>query len=202
MATARDSISCSICLDLLKDPVTTSCGHSYCLGCIDGSWDPDDHKGFYSCPLCMERFIQRPVLKKNTLLSDLVENLKTGLQPAPPSHCYAEPGDVECDFCSGRKLKAVMSCLVCLASYCETHLKPHYESPTFKKHQLVPATTQLQEKICSHHYKLLAVYCRSDQQFICYQCLLDEHKGHETVSVAAERIAKQRELGEKSQHRI
>uniref|UniRef100_A0A674E7F9 B box-type domain-containing protein n=1 Tax=Salmo trutta TaxID=8032 RepID=A0A674E7F9_SALTR len=164
MATARDSISCSICLDLQKDPVTTSCGHSYCTGCIEGSWDQDDHK---------------------------VENLETGLQPAPP-----------CDFCSGRKLKAVKSCLLCLASYCETHLKPHYESPTVKKRHLVQATTQLQEKICSHHDKLLEVYCRSDQQFICYQCLLDEHKGHETVSVAAERIAKQRELGEKSQQRI
>uniref|UniRef100_A0A8C8FXN8 Uncharacterized protein n=1 Tax=Oncorhynchus tshawytscha TaxID=74940 RepID=A0A8C8FXN8_ONCTS len=58
------------------------------------------------------------------------------------------------------------------------------------------------EKICSHHIKLLEVYCRSDQQLICYQCLLDEHKGHETVSVAAERIAKQRELGETFQQRI
>uniref|UniRef100_A0A673VUD6 B box-type domain-containing protein n=1 Tax=Salmo trutta TaxID=8032 RepID=A0A673VUD6_SALTR len=57
-------------------------------------------------------------------------------------------------------------------------------------------------KICSHHDKLLEVYCRSDQQFICYQCLLDEHKGHETVSVAAEKIAKQRELGKKYQQRI
>ncbi|XP_070302435.1 tripartite motif-containing protein 29, partial [Salvelinus sp. IW2-2015] len=70
-----------------------------------------------------------------------------------------------------------------------------YESPAFKKHKLVKATAQLQEKICSHHDKLLEVYCRTDQQCICYQCTMVEHKGHDTVSAAAERTEKQRQLG-------
>ncbi|XP_064846145.1 tripartite motif-containing protein 16-like [Oncorhynchus masou masou] len=132
------------------------------------------------------------------MLAEMVEKLrKTGLQAAPPpALCYSGPGDVACDFCTGtRKQKALMSCLACLASYCETHLQPHYESPAFKKHKLVKATAQLQEKICSHHDKLLEVFCRTDQQCICYQCTMDEHKGHDTVSPAAERTEKQRQLG-------
>ncbi|KAL7856381.1 hypothetical protein AOLI_G00199850 [Acnodon oligacanthus] len=53
---------------------------------------------------------------------------------------------MECDSCTGRKRKAVKSCLVCLASYYETHLQPHHESPAFNNHRLVQATRRLQEQ--------------------------------------------------------
>ncbi|KAI5099338.1 finTRIM family, member 14 [Silurus meridionalis] len=191
----QDKFICPVCLDILKDPITVPCGHSYCKVCINDFWDGEDLKRVYSCPQCRETFTPRPVLRKNNMLAEVVEKLKkTELQDAFLAHCYAGPGDVECDSCSGRKQKAVKSCLVCQASYCEDHLKPHYQSQAFKKHKLIEAWAGLQEKICSQHDKLIEIHCRTDQSFICYLCTMDEHKGHDMVVAEAERKEKQIEL--------
>ncbi|XP_062865050.1 tripartite motif-containing protein 16-like isoform X2 [Trichomycterus rosablanca] len=186
-----DEFSCSVCLETLKDPVTTSCGHSFCMVCINNCWDQEDDKGTYSCPQCRKTFTPRPEVSKNIILANVVENLKKReAQGSLPSG----PKDVECDSCTGKKYKAVKSCLACLASFCETHLQPHYQIPFYKKHKLVKASRRLQDQICSQHDKLLEVYCRTDQQCICLMCTMDDHKGHDTISAVAERTEKQKQL--------
>uniref|UniRef100_A0A672QPP5 E3 ubiquitin/ISG15 ligase TRIM25-like n=1 Tax=Sinocyclocheilus grahami TaxID=75366 RepID=A0A672QPP5_SINGR len=169
-----EEFCCSICLDLLKDPVAIPCG----------------------CPQCGQTFSPRPVLNRNTILADMVDKLKK-LELLGNSHIYDNcmPGDMTCDFCTSIKQKAVKSCLVCLASYCQNHLQAHYKSPALKKHKLIEASVNLQEKICPHHDKYLEMYCRTDQQCICLLCVMDDHKGHDTEPAAVESTKKQKELG-------
>ncbi|MGH0126057.1 UNVERIFIED_CONTAM: hypothetical protein FKN15_025332 [Acipenser sinensis] len=193
---AHDQFCCSVCLELLKDPVAIPCGHSYCMGCIKNCWDQTDHTGVYSCPQCRETFTPRPVLRRNNVLAEVVEKLKkTGLNP-PPAQSYAGPGDVPCDFCTGRKFKAVKSCLTCLASFCETHVKTHYEGAAFKRHKLINVIGNLEQKLCAEHQKVLEVFCRTDQTCICWLCTDEDHKSHDTVSAKKERTGKQKQLGE------
>ncbi|XP_051747634.1 E3 ubiquitin-protein ligase TRIM16-like isoform X2 [Ctenopharyngodon idella] len=195
MAEARisqDEFLCPVCLDLLKDPVTTSCGHSYCKSCITDFWDQEDQMRVYSCPQCRQTFSPRPALAKNTMLAEVVEKLKKRKLPAD---CYDGAGDVQCDICTGRKRKAVKSCLVCLDSYCQNHLGQHESLFKRKRHNLTDATGRLQEMICQKHDKILEVFCRTDQKCICVLCM-DEHKNHDTVSTAAQRTEKQHQLKE------
>ncbi|XP_065150937.1 E3 ubiquitin/ISG15 ligase TRIM25-like isoform X1 [Paramisgurnus dabryanus] len=198
ISVAQDQFTCPICLDLLKNPVTINCGHSFCMDCITNCWDQDDQKRIYSCPQCRQTFTPRPVLGKNVVIAEMLEKLKkTKLQSAPDSaHCYAGPGDVECDICTERKLKAVKSCLVCLNSYCQNHLNQHENFFKDKNHKVIDATERLQEMICKKHNKQLEIYCRTDQQCICYLCTMDFHKNHDTMTAVTERTEKQTRLGE------
>lgn len=177
-----------MCLGKLNDSVTLQCGHSFCMACVNIHCDQKGCGVVCSCPLCRQSGTPRPLLKKNTVLVDLPESV--AWQSTPPDEDGVTPLDAEYDFSTVTKLKAVISCLVCLAPCCTTHPQPHYKAAAFKRHTPVKASAS-QEKICIKHYKLLEVYCRGDAQCICLLCAMDEHKGHDTVPAAAERKDKQ-----------
>ncbi|KAM9313583.1 NACHT, LRR and PYD domains-containing protein 12-like isoform 1-T1 [Pholidichthys leucotaenia] len=46
---------CSLCQHVLKDPVSTSCGHWFCRQCISSYWDQSASSGSSSCPQCGQR---------------------------------------------------------------------------------------------------------------------------------------------------
>ncbi|KAM9332823.1 tripartite motif-containing protein 16-like [Pholidichthys leucotaenia] len=121
------------------------------------------------------------------------------------SAASAEPEDVTCDFCTGgRKRKASKSCLTCMTSYCKGHLDDHNSATPLKRHKLVKPTSKLQKGVCPRHDEKMEIFCRTDQQCICYLCLKDGHKGHDIVTVKAERDerVKDREHQDKILQRI
>lgn len=189
---SSDQESCYLCKEHLRDPVSIPCGHVFCSICLKTYWDHADHTGSYLCPECRVTYNKRPTPRRlgGSRYSAMPRD---SFPPPPPSPDYnqAGPQDVGCDICIGKKYKAVKTCLMCLASYCEKHLKPHFESATFKRHKLVDEIGHLDRQICPQHQKGLELYCRTDQMCICVLCTVKEHKGHDMVSAEQERAEEQ-----------
>ncbi|XP_063076123.1 E3 ubiquitin/ISG15 ligase TRIM25-like [Engraulis encrasicolus] len=142
----NEDFRCSVCTGVLKDPVSIPCGHSYCKQCITSYWEQPSQAGHYACPQCPRTYSSHPALYSNSALALVVHKLEH-FSPVLPAQSYAGPGDVECDFCTGRKLKAVKTCLTCTASFCGTHVKEHYTIPALQRHTLVEAVETMEEKM-------------------------------------------------------
>ncbi|XP_073348734.1 E3 ubiquitin-protein ligase TRIM21-like [Pagrus major] len=192
---SEDQFLCSICLDVFTDPVTTSCGHNFCKTCITEHWNNNDQ---YLCPICKEVFTTRPQLRVNTLLSEMVSQFRQSAQQKASSSSseqqVSKPGEVPCDVCTGPKLKALKSCLVCLASYCETHLEPHLTVSGLKRHQLIDPVENLEDRMCLKHDKPLELFCKTDQMCVCVLCPVLDHKMHKFVPLKEEYEEKKAEL--------
>ncbi|XP_034542277.1 E3 ubiquitin-protein ligase TRIM21-like [Notolabrus celidotus] len=192
----EDQFLCSICLGVFTDPVTLSCGHNFCKTCITNHWDVNVP---YKCPNCQEFFYRRPELKVNTFISEMVAQFRQSAQHEASSSSseqqVSKPGEVHCDICTGTKLKALKSCLVCLVSYCKTHLKPHLTTTGLKKHQLIDPVENLGGRMCEKHDKLLELFCKNDQMCVCVLCSVTDHKTHDVVPLREEYEGKKAELG-------
>ncbi|XP_042619093.1 E3 ubiquitin-protein ligase TRIM11-like isoform X3 [Cyprinus carpio] len=167
---SQDQFSCPVCLDLLKDPVAIPCGHSYCMSCITECWDQKDQKGVYSCPQCRQTFTPRPALNKNTILAEVVEQLKkTKLQ--------AGPENVESDVCTRRKCKSVKSRQVVLE-----------ERKRKFQHRIQQRQKDLEE-LKEASFQSLAVYPESaDEPNITVSSLLSYDDLRKSVSQLKEKL--------------
>ncbi|XP_054636773.1 probable E3 ubiquitin-protein ligase TRIML1 [Dunckerocampus dactyliophorus] len=180
MATAssflsEDQFLCSICLDVFTEPISTPCGHNFCQECIGRHWGDKEQ---CQCPMCNKKFSRGLKLNVNTGFKEIVENFKA--HRALP----LKPDEVPCDRCLGIKFKAIKTCLVCLESYCGTHLEPHQRDAALMSHKLTHPVKNLSDKICKKHNSFRDSFCRNDLAHFCARCA--EHWGHDTVSLEDE----------------
>ncbi|XP_048827651.1 E3 ubiquitin-protein ligase TRIM21-like [Brienomyrus brachyistius] len=187
---SEEQFKCFICSNVFTSPVSTPCGHSFCISCINKFWDCSE---ILRCPKCEELFIGRPELCENTFAKEMVEQFKK--RTANSCEIISPRPEVPCDVCTSQKLRAQKSCLVCLISYCEPHLEPHLRVAALKRHKLVDPVKNLEDRMCKKHERPLELFCRQDQLCVCVLCTETEHERHDTVPVERECAVKKNQVG-------
>ncbi|XP_034879138.1 putative tripartite motif-containing protein 75 [Mirounga leonina] len=143
LAGLQAEANCPICLDYLRDPVTTECGHNFCRCCIQQSWA--DRKDRLPCPVCRHTCRERH-LRSNTQLGRMIDIAKllhvTRSKKRRPEerHCCEKHNQVLTLFCEED-----------LEVLCPKCTQP----PGHQGHQVRPL-----EEAASHHRQRLSRYIR------------------------------------------
>lgn len=166
----EDTFACPVCLDILKDPATLPCGHSYCLACIQNHWDKGGSQGQYSCPQCRQVFNPRPSLAKSTLLVEAMEKLRTNSLKERPS-------------------TSVSSAPPSMPIYLEV-LPDAGPRPG----SVYPQLPTVGPRPCPQHNQPLDLFCHDDKECVCEVCCQHGHKGHHVLKPQEERRERQKEL--------
>ncbi|XP_044837385.1 E3 ubiquitin-protein ligase TRIM7-like [Mauremys mutica] len=104
-------LTCVVCLDYFKDPVSLDCGHHFCQACITRCWE--ELSADFPCPECRETFSRRN-LKPNRQLRNIVEasrtlTLKSAKEPEVGTVCEKHNEDLKV-FCQEDQTPI---CVVC-----------------------------------------------------------------------------------------
>ncbi|NXA43885.1 TRI27 protein, partial [Eudromia elegans] len=122
-------VSCSICLEYFRDPVSIHCGHNFCRGCISRCWEWST--GTFPCPRCRRTAPERSFRPNRELERVLEAAKRLSLEAAPedPGGCrkHWEPLRVFC------KEDAALLCGVCR------------ESRAHRAHTVLPMTEAAEE---------------------------------------------------------
>uniref|UniRef100_A0A3P9PHE4 E3 ubiquitin-protein ligase TRIM39-like n=1 Tax=Poecilia reticulata TaxID=8081 RepID=A0A3P9PHE4_POERE len=174
---SKEQFQCCICQDVFSEPVSIPCGHSFCFTCITAHWEG---RLSIDCPRCHTEYEVCPELCENSFAKEMSEKIRARRQDDVPGKT------VGCGACGGKQTKALRSCLVCLTSYCESHLEPHLRVGSLKAHKLIEPVGMLENRVCRRHQELLELFCRSHQKFVCVQCVKTDHRCNDTVPVERE----------------
>uniref|UniRef100_A0A8C1ZC50 E3 ubiquitin-protein ligase TRIM39-like n=1 Tax=Cyprinus carpio TaxID=7962 RepID=A0A8C1ZC50_CYPCA len=205
---SEEQLLCSICLDVFDNPVSTPCGHNFCVTCIGHYWDSVKH---CQCPLCKQTFKRKPDLHINRTLREITEQFKhmkgnlgtsggdeadrdaeKGGTTQEPVGSTLRPGQLP-----GYLLEEMKQRLTrhrahsnTLASQNET--TSDTQPPDFarqvslRRYTLSGAADTMKVPLCPKHHRNLELFCQSDLECICVECGQTEHQSHDITCAEKE----------------
>uniref|UniRef100_A0A7N5KFC5 Tripartite motif containing 61 n=1 Tax=Ailuropoda melanoleuca TaxID=9646 RepID=A0A7N5KFC5_AILME len=143
LAGLQAEANCPVCLDYLRDPVTTECGHNFCRCCIQQSWaDLEDR---FPCPVCRHSCRERH-LRSNTQLGRMIDVARL-LHVTRSKKRRRE----EKHLCEKHHQVLTLFCEEDLEVLCPECTRP----PDHQGHQVRPT-----QEAASHHRQRLSCYIR------------------------------------------
>ncbi|TTR84641.1 E3 ubiquitin/ISG15 ligase TRIM25 [Bagarius yarrelli] len=206
---SEEQFSCSICLDIFTNPVSTPCGHSFCLACIMSYWDGQAKTCL--CPLCKESFRKRPELHINHTLKEITEQFKrmaegsgtsiiSGAAQAASSQSprmvdrnirSSRPGELPVVLLKEMKsrFQRTSSSGNLLEALAPSSPPSPYEASRrrFSASGFGPASSG---SLCSKHGLSLDMFCKNDQMCVCAMCSEGDHHDHTLVVARREMTVK------------
>nr|XP_014339493.1 PREDICTED: E3 ubiquitin-protein ligase TRIM39-like [Latimeria chalumnae] len=106
----EDHITCSICQELLKDPVITKCGHDFCRECVCDYWKG---KASQSCPICWANSAIPDLITNHTLRNIVDTYKKEGKKPKEESKpVCSQHGEVLILYCVEDQEAICVNCVI------------------------------------------------------------------------------------------
>ncbi|KAL3975402.1 tripartite motif-containing protein 35 [Sarotherodon galilaeus] len=151
VALFENYLSCHVCSDTFRDPVSLSCGHSFCSSCLQKFWEQTKNK---NCPIC-KRKSSKDEPSMNFALKELADSFakrQSESSPETEKEKEEEKEEVVCDkhpdvpywYCEDED-RAV--CPVCEFSLHQSHkVVPVEEAVSDLKEQLKSDLKSLQDK--------------------------------------------------------
>ncbi|OCT58437.1 hypothetical protein XELAEV_18002375mg [Xenopus laevis] len=90
----QKDLTCPLCLELFRAPVTPECGHTFCQGCLTEAQKNQDQNGSTPCPTC-----QSPCRPETLQINRQLEHLVQSFKQVPQGHCleHMDPLSVYCE---------------------------------------------------------------------------------------------------------
>lgn len=176
-ATIEELLTCSLCLELFREPKTLTCLHSFCKECLNEMTKTTNKYDSIVCPLCRDETAIPESgiegLPTNFFIKNLLEvaELKSKNESLLCSNC--EDG-----------LKAMVRCIECDEFFCQKCLDAHNRLKTYQEHKVVDLKNLLSPTTskefhpamkCADHALDCRFYCRTCNVLICRDCTVVDH---------------------------
>ncbi|XP_078346405.1 E3 ubiquitin-protein ligase TRIM71-like [Oculina patagonica] len=210
MHNLKEEVSCSVCMQLYREPKQLPCLHIFCLECLNNIARTSARHGKIKCPLCQIEVVVPERGTMETLPSCFY--LKNLLDILAIKECSTSK--VTCGNCE-KKSEEASYCFHCGGFWCNSCLDAHNILRPNRDHRVL-ALKDFQAKdfevvlkrpaFCQkelHEKEVLKFYCKMCDIPVCQNCVAVEHGKHDveylevTARAAKQNMAAQLEAAEK-----